>query len=277
MRVPVNKVKANGLSWPSLRKLESITSCRLHGAKQSPTHADLSGEDRKPPSENENLLRICSHVLKPPYPSRENICHLACPSHRGEGERSFWSLHWQKEKWNWVLIQRTHCFVFVPGSEVFLWHTPELGEPVDHGWSPCWTPLQLILPLGSIHVSDLLTLGVLPTHLHGPSHCCSAQPLPTVSGLNKHSYSGTMEAFVIFPFFEWATVCMRIQITLVGGAGDYLWESVRTGLSWQAGGESGAAQSQECYHGEPGQAQLGSVAENTLHSCRTRQIEKIVG
>lgn len=123
---------------------------------------------------------------------------------------------------NWVLIQRTHCSVFVPGSEVFLWHKPELGEPVDPGWSSHWTSLQLIFPLGSIRVPDLLTLGVLPTYLHGPSHRCSAQPPPSVSGLNKLSHLGTMEAFVIFSFFEWATVCMRIQITLVGGAGDYL-------------------------------------------------------
>ena len=275
MRVPVNKVKANGLLWPSLRKSESITSCRLHGAKQSPTHADLSGEDRKPPSQSENLLRICSHVLKPPYPCRETTSSLI-----KEKEKEVSDLSVDKKKNETESLFREH-------TALFLSQAVRSSSGTCQSWESRWilgghhtghrTPLQLILHLGSIHVPDLLTLGVLPTHLHGPSHCCSAQPPPSVAGLNKLSHLGTMEAFVIFPFFEWATVCMRIQITLVGGAGDYLWESVRTGLSRQAGGESGAAQSQECYHGEPGQALLGSVAENTLHSCRTRQIEKIVG
>lgn len=218
-------------------------------------------------------LRICSHVLKPPYPSRENICHLACPSHRGEGERSFWSLHWQKENETGSLF-REHTALFLSQAVRFsLWHTPELGEPVDHGWSPCWTPLQLILPSAPSMSLTFLTFGC-PTHPSAWSFPLLLSPASAHSLRTEQTLLlGTMEAFVIFPF-NGSAVCMRIQITLVGGAGDYLWESVRTGLSWQAGGES-AAQSQECYHGEPGQAQLGSVAENTLHSCRTRQIERL--
>lgn len=198
-RVPVNKVKANGLMTQP-QKLESITSCRLHGAKQSPTHADLSGEDRKPPSENENLLRICSHVLKPPYPSRENICHLACPSHRGEGERSFWSLHWQKENETGSLFRELHCFVFVPGSEAFLWHTPELGRWIMGGHHADTTAadspprLHPCLLTSWLWVSYPPICMVLPIAAQ-PSLCPQSQDW-------TNTLLGTMEAFVIFPFFE---------------------------------------------------------------------------
>lgn len=66
--------------------------------------------------------------------------------------------------------------------------------------------------------SQPLTFWLWVSHYHSACRVLpiAAQPnlQPSVSGLNELSHLGTVEAFVIFSFFGWATVCMRIQITL---------------------------------------------------------------